>query len=123
MTYLSSSRSSLFTLAVLPSVLQTGWKIEKSSTSAWNSDRLSSFVKEENLRRKRIVQYDFSAPNQRDQQISSEGTGSSSFEKNSRAFGTTPGPRPYLRDRKVEWNRKKAYREHPYWSTNLKYVC
>jgi hypothetical protein len=80
-------------------------------------------VKEKDLQRRRIVKYDFSEPNFEDHRISSGGIGSNPSEKNSRPSGTTPGARPYLRDRKVYWDRKKAYREHPYWTPNLKYVC
>jgi hypothetical protein len=58
----------------------------------------------ENPRRTRIGKYDFSEPVLRINRVSSGGTGSSSSEKNSRPFGTTPGARPYLRDRKVYWD-------------------
>jgi len=31
-------------------------------------------------------------------------------------------PIPYLKDRYRAWNSRRSYHEHPYWSTNLKYV-
>jgi hypothetical protein len=80
-------------------------------------------MKDKTFRRKGIVKYDFSEPNFRDEQLSSGGVGSNPSEKKSRPFGTTPGARPYLQDRKVYWDSKKAYREHPYWTPNLKYGC
>jgi hypothetical protein len=95
--------------------------------SSWRTDflskaRLSGSCRQENVNeskqklvRTRIGKYDFSAP-----RLDRSKGDQETFRRGALVRAETPKSE---RDRYRRWDSRKSYREHPYWSTNLKYVC